>query len=109
MSDVAPSDDGALAPERVALRVDDVETPGAQPSTGALDDPIFDLIGSITAPAPEAGDVAVIDDDGGALRQDRVNARGEDLPNDNSFDLQYFESALEPSEPIAVQGDAEGE
>jgi hypothetical protein len=73
------------------------------------DDPILDLIGSITAPAPEAGNIAVIDDDGATTRQNRVNDRGEDLPSDNSFDLQYFESAFDSGEPIAVQGDAAGD
>jgi hypothetical protein len=69
----------------------------------------LDLIGSITAPAPEAGSIAVIDDDGATARENRVNDRGKDLPSDNSFDLQYFESALDSGEPIAVQGDADGE
>jgi Flp pilus assembly protein TadD len=110
------TDDFALAPERVSTPVDDSVAATPQATAGeivasdsATSDPILDLIGSITAPTPEAGDVAVIEDDDGQAWQRRSNSRTGDLPTDNTFDLQYLESTLEKSQPIAVQGDADSE
>ena len=115
-SDQVSTDDVALAPERLSARTDDGAAVTPQASAGETvasdtmtSDPILDLIGSITAPTPEAGDVAVIEDDEDEAGQRRSNSRTVDLPTDNSFDLQYLETTLQKTEPIAVQGDADNE
>jgi hypothetical protein len=115
-SDQVSTDDVALAPERLSAPTDDGAAVTPQASAGetvasdtTTSDPILDLIGSITAPTPEAGDVAVIEDDDDEAGQRRSNSRTVDLPTDNSFDLQYLETTLQKTEPIAVQGDADNE
>ncbi len=45
---------------------------------------ILEMIGSITAPSPEAGS------EGEAANEARTNSRNDDLPTDNAFDFQYF-------------------
>ena len=112
-SDVQASDEIALAPQRIDRSVDEVEVAlpvvesvGVAETDEPLGDAIPEMMGSITAPAPEAGDIAVIEDDE-EPRQRRSNDRGDDLPSNITLDLDYIETTLQPSEPIAVQGEVQ--
>ena len=90
------TDDGALEPERFTRTAEKVDVVAVVTSPDELNvdlgnepaaaepEPVLELVGSITAPASVGGDVAVIDDQG-----------RDELPTDNSLDLQYLESALE--------------
>ena len=107
------SEDIALAPQRIDRSVDEVEVAlpavesvGVAETGEPLGDAIPEMMGSITAPAPEAGDIAVIEDDEDP-RQRRSNDRGDDLPSNITLDLDYIETTLQPSEPIAVQGEVQ--
>ena len=52
---------------------------------------ILEMIGSITAPTPEAG--------AGENDGVRSNSRDDDLPTDNAFDFEYFQSSEETDPP----------